>query len=115
MISLKVFLDWMRLPEGILIEQIREVIWEMMQLTTVDAKNQQILWEKGQRPGITQSVEGIYETIEPSQGVNIEHVEREVIGWLEMKYEPEKNSPSDIKKYERAVSQRIKTTNARSD
>ena len=102
------FLDWMRSPEGILIDQIREVTWEMMELTTVDAKNQQILWEEGQRLGITQSAERIYETIEPGQGVTIEHIEREVIGWLEMEYEPENNSPADIKKYERAVSRWIK-------
>ena len=97
----------MRSPEGILIDQIREVTWEMMELTTVAAKNQQILWEEGQQLGITQSAVRIYETIEPGQGVTIEHIEREVIGWLEMEYEPENNSPADIKKYERAVSRWI--------
>ena len=61
------FLGWMRSPEGILIDQIREVTWEMMELTTVNTKNQQILWEEGQRLGITQNAERIYETIEPGQ------------------------------------------------
>ena len=92
------FLDWMCTPERILINQIREVTWEMMELSTVDPENQQILWEEGQRLGITQSAERIYETIEPGQSVTIEYIEREVIGWLEMEYEPENNSPSDIKK-----------------
>ena len=91
------FSDWMRSPEEILIDLIREVTWEMMELTTVDTKNQQILWEGGRRLGITQSAERICETIESGQGVTIEHIEREVIRWLEMEYEPENNLPSDKK------------------
>ena len=68
-------LVWIRSTEEILIDQIRKVTWEVMELTTVDTKNQQTLWEEGQRPGITQSAERIYETIELGQGVIIEHLE----------------------------------------
>ena len=95
--------DWMASPEGILFEQIRELVWQMLEPVTLDMNKRELLWEDGQALSIEQSAQRINETVEPGQGVTQELIESEIIGWLEMVHVPEGHTDAQLEKHELKV------------
>ena len=94
--------NWLSSPEGELSYDVREKLWNRLAKADVDAENRIIIWPEGERLSLEQSVKRFHE--ECSQFPQ-KMIERHLIGWLEMGFEPEHFSEEQMDKFEDLVEQ----------
>lgn len=87
------FIDWMNSPRGQLSDDVREKVWGMLEKADVDARNQKIIWRKGQRLSISESVKRICSK-HPKLPEDL--IETHLIAWLQMEFAPDHYSQTQL-------------------
>ncbi len=98
-------LEWMDSPQGQLAMELSDVLWELLDGVTVDAKERKIVWTDGQRLSITESVEKIHR--EHSQ-YPTDLIENKLTGWLESGYVPEANTQEQLDELDELTEQWVR-------
>lgn len=87
------FLEWMVSPRGQLSNEVREVVWEMLDDIDVDAKRRVLIWDDGQCLSIAESVARISQSY---TDYPTDLIETHLIAWLEMNYIPPAYTPQQL-------------------
>jgi hypothetical protein len=85
--------EYMDSPRGQLSDEVREVIWPLLENVDVDAVNRKLIWENDQRLSIEESVQRIHRDYPEFP---VEMIETRLISWLEMEFTPETYSQEQI-------------------
>jgi hypothetical protein len=93
-------LDWMNSPAGQESEEVREVVWPLLERADVDAKRRKILWEDGQRLTVEQSAKRI-KAAHPDLAFDV--IRDKVISWLELGFSPEDRSQEELDELDRLL------------
>ena len=85
-------------PRGQLSDEVREVIWPLLENVDVDAVNRKLIWENDQRLSIEESVQRIHRDYPEFP---VEMIETRLISWLEMEFAPETYPQEQIDELDR--------------
>lgn len=97
------FLEWMGSPEGQSDIEALDILWPLLEKTTIDAKKRKIIWQDGKRLSIMGSVRRIHKEY-PDIAPDV--IEEKIIGWLET-FSPETYSEEQFEELDRLTDQWI--------
>ena len=84
-------------------EQLRFDVFDALKSTSVDPREQRIVWPDGARL----SIEDTARRIHAESGGHVEMVQAHVVHWLETGYEPEGLDDQQMEKFERLIGEWI--------
>jgi hypothetical protein len=90
--------EYMDSPRGQLSDEVREVVWQLLEKVDVDATHRTLIWEDERRLSIEESVQRIHGDY-PEYPVEL--IEASLISWLEMEFAPETYSQEQLDELDR--------------
>ena len=80
-------------PRGQLADEVREVVWQLLEKVDVDVTDRKLIWDDGCRLSIEGSVQRIHAQC-PEYPVDL--IEGRLISWLQMEFAPKSYSPEQL-------------------
>ena len=90
--------EYMDSPRGQLSDEVREVVWQLLEKVDVDATHRTLIWEDERRLSIEESVQRIHGDY-PEYPVEL--IEARLISWIEMEFAPETYSQEQLDELDR--------------
>ena len=90
--------EYMDSPRGQLSDEVREVVWQLLEKVDADATHRTLIWEDERRLSIEESVQRIHGDY-PEYPVEL--IEASLISWLEMEFAPETYSQEQLDELDR--------------
>ena len=90
--------EYMDSPRGQLFDEVREVVWQLLEKVDVDATHRKLIWEDERRLSIEESVQRIHGDY---QEYPVKLIEARLISWLEMEFAPETYSQEQLDELDR--------------
>ena len=94
--------EYMDSPRGQLSDEVREVVWQLLEKVDVDATHRKLIWEDGRRLSIEEFVKRIHGDY-PEYPVEL--IEARLISWLELEFAPETYSHEQLDELDRLTEQ----------
>jgi hypothetical protein len=90
--------EYMDSPRGQLSDEVREVVWQLLEKVDVDATHRKLIWEDERRLSIEESVQRIHGDY---QEYPVELIEARLISWLEIEFALETYSQEQLDELDR--------------